>query len=149
MLEYVPSVFARHALAAREKVVTADGLNIHINEHGYRGRRFSAAKPTGTVRVMVYGGSSVFDADSPEPDDWPHRAERLLRESGYHGVEVINAGIPGHASFDAVGRLFAEGHTFAPDYVVLYSGWNDIKQFGTSESLLRSLAPMSAEHDPR
>ena len=40
-------------------------------------------------------------------------------------VEVINAGIPGFASAEAVGTFFSEGHRFAPDYVVLYDEWNE------------------------
>jgi lysophospholipase L1-like esterase len=56
-------------------------------------------------------------------------------------VQVINAGIPGHASFEAVGRLFAEGHLFDPDYVLLYAEWNDIKDYRQTEPLLRLHRP--------
>jgi len=92
----------------------------------------------------------VFDIKSTEPDDWPHRIERILNENGFPQVEVVNAGIPGHASFDSFGRLWSEGHVFSPDYVVFCNAWNDIKkQFHFSEPLLRQFAPYVEDGDPR
>ena len=90
----------------------------------------------------------MFDVTSIERD-WPHRVERILREAGHPEVEVINAGIPGHASFDSFGRLFAEGHVLDPDYVVLYNAWNDIKYFRWTDPLLRSMRPFVDSMDPR
>jgi hypothetical protein len=80
----------------------------------------------------------VFDGNAKDPSenetrDWPHLIERFLRDEGYK-VEVINAGIPGHASFDALGRLYSQLWIYQPDYVLLYNIWNDIKYF-------RSLGP--------
>ena len=124
-LQYVPSLFSRHVFAQRELIATGwTDVKWHINERGYRGHNFAVAKPKGTIRIIFYGGSAVFDPGSPEGKDWPHRVEDILRQSGFPNVEVINAGIPGHASFDSFGRFFAEGHAFDPDYVVLYNAWN-------------------------
>ncbi|MBN2494621.1 MAG: SGNH/GDSL hydrolase family protein [Deltaproteobacteria bacterium] len=149
-LRYEPAVFARHVLA-REKVEAHgwNGARWQINELGYRGRAFRPDKQAGTYRIVFYGGSSVFDSFASGKDDWPHRVERWLRAHGRESVEVINAGVPGHASFDALGRLFAEGHRFEPDCVVLYAAWNDIKTFRSSEPLLRQIAPWSEGLDPR
>jgi lysophospholipase L1-like esterase len=66
--------------------------------------------------------------------------ESLLRSRGFPEVEVINAGIPNHASWDAVGRLLGEGHLFQPDYILLYAAWNDIKYFRGTKPLLRAYA---------
>jgi hypothetical protein len=142
--------FARHALAREEFVWylnRKEGIRgAVINDKGYRGPAFPAHKAEGTVRIMIYGGSAVFDMKAPENKDWPRQVEGLLRERGYP-VEVINAGVPGHASSDSVGRLFAEGHLFEPDVVVLYNAWNDIRTFRSDEPLLRQ-APES-RFDPR
>ena len=96
----------------------------------------------------VYGGSSVFDIAAPEEKDWPHQVQGLLREKGFSQVEVINAGIPGHATLDCLGRFLTEGHLFQPDYVVLYSSWNDVKFFGETKPLLRVLTPFDQKADP-
>jgi hypothetical protein len=145
-LQYAPALFARHVFPRKEQRTydTGDistGIEFYVNEKGYRGRDFPAAKPDGVIRIIVYGGSAAFDINLPEGRDWPHRVEAILRESGYPQVEVINAGIPGHASFDAFGRLFSEGHTFSPDYVISYNEWNDIKYFRSNQPLLREFKP--------
>jgi hypothetical protein len=150
-LEYEPAVFARHVLAREEKTITdwsGDEFHCRINPHGYRGADFDFAKAPGTIRIVFYGGSSVFDIKSYD-NDWPHRVEGALEDLGFPQVEVINAGVPTHATFDAFGRFFAEGHLLDPDYVVLYDAWNDIKLFRSTEPLLRSVRPYDDRFDPR
>lgn len=149
---YVPSVFSSYELERKEKRVSSgpDWGNVpwRISARGHRGPDFAVPKAPGTIRILCYGGSSVFDMAQPEGEDWPRRVERLLRESGFPAAEVINAGVPGHASHDAVGRLFAEGHLFEPDVAVYYGTWNDIKRFDAGGSLLDDLRPY-ARADPR
>lgn len=150
-LQYDPAVFSRHVFTRKELTITNwEGREIlyHINEQGYRGRDFEFTKPPGTTRIIFYGGSAVFDLNSYD-DDWPHRVEAILKNSGFPRVEVINAGTPHHASFDSFGKLFAEGHLLDPDYVVFYNAWNDIKTFRSTEPLLRSLRPYDGKLDPR
>jgi hypothetical protein len=148
--DYQPAVFARHVIRpAAERVVINGEERFVINSHGYRGHEFSTHKQPGTTRIMVYGGSSVFDAESKGEDDWPHRVERLLKTGGFDNVEVINAGIPGYSSAEAVSTFFAEGHLFEPDYVLLSDEWNDLKTFRSSNSLLRDFAREDVPDDPR
>ena len=85
------------------------------------------------LRIIIYGGSAV----SRTEEDWPHRVENILKESGMKNVEIINACAPGHSSLDSFGKLFAEGHLFRPDYIIFYHAWNDIKYFGIERSILR------------
>jgi lysophospholipase L1-like esterase len=146
-LEYESTLFARHAFPQRERIV-APGPDAaggsHINARGTRGPDFAAARPAGGVRVLVLGGSAAFDPAAPEGEDWPRQLESRLRAQGLTGVEVINAGTPGHASLDSLGRLATELWMFEPDVVVLYHGWNDLKLFAElspERSLLRRLRP--------
>jgi len=151
-LQYSPALFARHVFPQKEVRAYAEWANspeLHINDMGYRGHSFSATKPDGVVRIIIYGGSAVFDPYAPEGGDWPHRVETILKQNGLPQVEVINAGIPGHASFDCLGRLFAEGHDFSPDYLVFSNAWNDIKTFRSGQPLLRQLRPYQDQEDPR
>lgn len=148
--DYQPAVFARYVIQQKAKSVIVNGEEqFRINSHGYRGRDFTINKPEGVIRIMFYGGSSVFDAESPNDDDWPHHVERVLKADGFSHVESINAGIPGYSSGEAVGTLFAEGHLFSPDYVLLYDEWNDIKLFSSTTSLLREFTRSEASDDPR
>ena len=146
-LQYESSIFTRHVFPLKEQRITSEGY--FINSKGYRGNDFSEKKDNGILRVIVYGGSSVFDQNVPETKDWPHRIEQFLEKSGMTNIEVINAGIPGHASFDSVARLFSEGHSFEPDYVVLYNAWNDLKYFSSEVTLLRLARPWPWARDPR
>jgi len=146
-LRYSPSLFSRHVFPRRKQNIK-NGRFI-INSKGYRGHDFSREKPAGTIRIMIYGGSAVFGRYLSNRKDWPHRIEVKLKKMGITNVQVINAGIPGHASFDSLGRLFAEGHIFEPDYVILYNAWNDIKYFSYDDPLLRTFKPYVDSRDPR
>jgi lysophospholipase L1-like esterase len=150
-LLYTSSLFARHVFPRTEHVVIGKKgkPKYYINPLGYRGEPFSVQKPPQVVRIMVYGGSAAFDGGAPMGKDWPHLAESRLRNSGFPNVEVINAGIPGLASSDSVGRLLTEGHTFHPDYVLLYAAWNDIKEFQETEPLLRRNLPVCPVNEPK
>jgi len=141
-LRYAESAFSRHALvAAPLEVDLSRDLHYRINDKGYRGKDFDWQKPTGTLRVLVYGGSSVFDIYQNEGEDWPARVERQLAERGIP-AQVINAGVPGHTCLDSVGLLLAEGHRLHPDYVLLSHGWNDLKYFRDPTPVLRQIRPL-------
>lgn len=154
-LEYKASVFARHVFPQRVQDVDHRGWLVdnqprhyRINGRGYRGPDFAVPKPQGTVRVIIYGGSHVFDPGASNGEDWPNRIQQAFLADGQPQVEVINAGIPGHASFDSTGRLFAEGHHFTPDYVVLNNAWNDIKRLYSHHYLLRDVQPHDVHANP-
>jgi hypothetical protein len=140
-LQYTPSPLSKPIFPAR--ALEAKGWKpavYKINSLGYRGREFSPDKPGETIRIMIYGGSAVFDLAAGEGQHWPALVEQELHQQGFTNVEVINAGIPNHASWDAVGRVLGEGHRFDPDYLLLYAAWNDIKYFRSDASLLRDYA---------
>ena len=136
-LEYLP---ADPVAIFPDKVQDLRGASHHdkfyINSKGYRGREFDFKKPPGTTRIVFYGGSTVFDVNVNEPDDWPHRVEALLRQKGLSKIEAINAGIPGLNSLNAVQYLLTEGFWLQPDYVVLSCTWNDMKYFSYTKPLL-------------
>lgn len=142
-LEYRPANLARHVLAPGPRTVRQGDLVQRISERGYRGDPFTLEKPEGVVRIAVLGGSAAFDIYAGEGRDWPARAEAELRSRGLN-VEVLNLGVPGHASWDAAGRLLGEAWMFEPDYVLLYNCWNDLKYFswlGPDSTLLRTRVP--------
>jgi len=155
-IEYEDAIFARSAIIQKKKDVvpfkpdrTLSSIRYHINSQGYRGREFTVEKPDSVTRIIVYGGSQVFGTAANEPNDWPHLMEAYLKSKGYNTVEVINAGVPGHASFDSVGRLFSEGHRYSPDIVILDNAWNDIKYFKEKKPLFRVFKPAKPWLDPR
>lgn len=116
-VQYDPAIFARYVFKQEARTVehifgSKKGVVWEINQQGYRGHNFETKKPDGVIRIVVYGGSAVFDMMVSEGKDWPHQVERKLRESGFPNVEIINAGIMGHTALESVGRLFTEGFVF-------------------------------------
>jgi len=164
-LPLVPAVYARHLLQQLDRIVevsgekawgvvgnnAATGQVYFINRYGYRGPSFQLPKPTGLKRIVVLGGSTVFDRDALEGKDWPHLVQTILKEKGDANVEVINAGIPGQTTADILGQLFAEIWLWEPDYVLVYEAWNDIKYFGDlsyEKPLIRLIPPLNPDADP-
>jgi len=145
-IQYVPAVYARSMLSPVDRLIELDRgkalgtkstdepsrRRIFISANGYRGRSFSVRKPAGITRIIIVGGSAVFDqnvfdSDSDRENSWPDLVEKRLADGGLKNVEVINAGIPGHSSADSLGRLYSQLWMYEPDILLVYQGWNDIK----------------------
>ncbi len=149
-IQYEPSLFARYVFPLKDQSFDHhNNVKIYINDKGHRGKEFTEKKSKGVTRIIIFGGSAVFDPKVPGEKDWPHRVENIFKNKGVNNVEVINAGIPGHASWDSFGRLFAEDHIYCPDYVILCNAWNDIKGFSSKVNLLRSRKQSVNRVDPR
>lgn len=157
-LQYRPSTFTRHLLEPDQEIdldaawgvrhgEQGSGRTYRINAMGFRGAPFSAEKPPGTCRLVVVGGSAVFDLGATEGQDWPHLVQARLHQAGHSEVEVINAGVPGHASSDAVGKIYGQLWLYQPDAILFYNAWNDIKSF-TELSRHNPLAWQIQPHDP-
>ena len=100
---------------------------INVNELGFRGESIEQAKLAGTVRIFVLGGSSVFGAWMPTDDQtWPAVLQTKLRDR-FPGerIEVINGGVPGATTADAITRLAFASSEFEPDIAILYESLND------------------------
>jgi len=161
-LKYKPSIFSRHLFRVNQEVYLGTGWDrrggqhdsgrlVRINSHGFRGDEFPLEKPTESQRVIVIGGSAVFDIHASHGNDWPHLTQQDLRESGWANAEIINAGIPAHATFDALGRLYSSLWLLSPDYIVLNNAWNDIKYFtrlSPEQPLSEIYSPYMENSDP-
>ncbi len=138
---YVASPHARSALPKRERTVRPNATTSwRLNALGYRGTPLAPGKDSKRTRLVVMGGSAAFDLGASDPHDWPHELGRLLNEAG-HPVDVINAALPGHTVTDSLGRLRANAAQWAPDIVLLYHGWNDIKELPLAATPTVSFSP--------
>ena len=103
------------------------GLNRH-NSLGYRGAEIAVPKPEGVFRIVALGGSTTYGQGI---EDWrlayPAQLERILREDyGYAGVEVVNAGVHGYASWDSLANFAFRVLDLEPDLIIVYHGINDL-----------------------
>ncbi|MBN1878599.1 hypothetical protein JW823_00635 [bacterium] len=102
-----------------------------INELGFRGPLPDVEKPSGVIRVLCLGDSGTFGWAMNDDETYPVHLEMLLNEwaethsSGIR-FEVINAGINGYSTFQAIEQYKVLEHRLQPDIVTLAAGRNDL-----------------------
>jgi lysophospholipase L1-like esterase len=125
----MPFLYYRHERLRHALVRDHDYYQwVHVNKHGFRGADVEIKKPPGLFRIIVVGGSTVFDTGVTRDDRaWPARMERWLEcLAPGTDVQVINAGVPGYVMMDNLIRLQAELYEFQPDLLILYQAHNDL-----------------------
>ena len=86
-------------------------------------------KKSGTLRVLVLGGSSTFNFGARNGRTWSVRLASFLGRRLGIEVEVMNAGTPGYTTYQSSMRLKEQLIEFNPDIVIVYHLWNDMKTF--------------------
>jgi lysophospholipase L1-like esterase len=121
---------------------------VEMNGRGYRSEADFAPRPEGVTRIVILGGSQVWDLYADNNQDWPHLVGVNLNANGHPDVEVINAGVPGYNSSQSLALLQFEIWLFEPDFVVVDHCWNDIKYFNRIDDG-RSLITRSSRPENR
>ena len=99
----------------------------HHDERGFRGEPFPDRKPPGEYRIVCMGGSTTYTTFVPEPGlAYPAQLQRALRDRGYEGVRVINAGVAGYTTYETLVSFLLRVRQLDPDLVILYHGINDV-----------------------
>jgi lysophospholipase L1-like esterase len=119
-------------------------FGLRTNALGLRGGEVEVEKPVGRTRVIAVGDSCTFGSGAATPETYPALLERRLREMRPDmRIEVVNAGVPGFSSFQALRWLETEGFALSPDVVLFATEVNDAtianagrkRQFGASRQL--------------
>ncbi len=103
---------------------------VTIDALGFRGPEVTVTKPAGVVRVVCLGDSTTFGIWLDRPGviraDAPYPAEiaRLAHADGLR-VEVINGGVLGQSSSEALVELLTQVVPLHPDVVTVRLGNND------------------------
>jgi len=100
-----------------------------INGQGFRNLEdVFTPKPEGSRRIITYGGSTTFCFNVPTDQSWPLRLQELLRsQPGHERDQVLNGGVVNWSLGHALVRAEREIPRFKPDYVFVYSGFNEWK----------------------
>lgn len=127
------------------------GAPVSINSLGLRDREYSAAKPAGTVRVLMLGDSLTFGWGVRIEDTPAKMLERKLNQgSATPRFEVINAGVGNYNTVQEVTYFLNKGQNLAPDVVLLNYFINDAeptplkKQSMLAEHSYAAVAGLSA-----
>ena len=96
------------------------------NEYGFRGAPFSVAKPTGTIRIVLMGASTIYGVVDESQTSAVQLAKRLQDSASSVPVEVLNGGLAGWTSFETARHLEHRVVALAPDLVIVMDGRNEI-----------------------
>jgi lysophospholipase L1-like esterase len=101
----------------------APGSLIQLNEHGFRGRSFTVAKPPGTYRIAAIGDSFTFGNGLSAGQRYTDLIDGWLPGE----FEVLNFGVPGNNTPQHLDVLRSRVLPAHPDFVLLQWFVNDIE----------------------
>ena len=118
-------------LSFLKQITVSDKQSNHfINSDGFRGPEISEDKPSNTFRVFVVGGSTAYGAGVNDANTIPSLLQKKLDEKNYtQTIEVINAGSNSFRSVEEIKMIKEKLLNFAPDLIIAYDGYNDIKSY--------------------
>jgi len=77
------------------------------------------------IRIAVLGGSTTFGTKVDDRDSWPSLLQAKLGKN----FCVINYGVPGYSTAEAIIQMALVVPEAEPHIVVFYQGWNDIRNY--------------------
>lgn len=93
---------------------------VKFNSRGLRGPEVDYRKPENTFRILVLGDSFTAALQVPEAETFPRLLENQLRQRfPQTNIEVINAGVVGYGTDNALAYFVNEGYKYQPDLVLL------------------------------
>jgi lysophospholipase L1-like esterase len=97
------------------------------NKQGFRNEQdFTYEKPAGTIRVISLGDSHTQGYEVYQDETFSAVIERFLQTRGFQ-TEVMNAGVSGFSTAEALAFLENEGIKYNPDVIVLGFYANDFQ----------------------
>jgi lysophospholipase L1-like esterase len=119
-----PELFWKLAPAQGVETPIAPG-GLRVNSLGLRGPEWPRSAGPGVIRIVTLGDSCTFGWSVPEAGAYPMVLEKLLRGRGLN-VEVIDGGVPGYTSLQALRLLRRDLVPLGPRVVTLCFGWNEL-----------------------
>jgi lysophospholipase L1-like esterase len=109
-----------------------------FNDMGCRDREYPLKRAPGTWRILALGDSYAMGVGVHARDVFTARLERLLndrRAPGSPTYEVINCGVSGYSTEDALILYQRHAARYHPDVVLLTMVWNDDRSFSDEVGL--------------
>ena len=101
------------ALRPRSRYEGRNGETITVNDRGYRGAVHPDTPALGATRVVMLGDSITFGTGVGDTDTFSHHLDALPK------LEVVNLGVDGYGTDQALIRLEREGLAYHPHVVIL------------------------------
>ena len=105
------------------------GAQVTINSKGLRGPEISYSRNASRPRLLYLGDSVTIGYGLAKYDEaYPFRIEALLEREFRQGVETVNAGVNGYATWQQYLFLEREGLRYQPDVVIVGFVLNDVTE---------------------
>ena len=101
---------------------------ISTNEDGFR-ITSNKINSNGKINIVCMGGSTTFGVGVPDEDSWPF----ILQSKLGTDYKVYNLGVPGYSTMEAMIQLVSIVPELKPDIIIIYEGWNDIRNYHIDE----------------
>lgn len=129
-----PEVFELHPYLVgrfKKNVSATDAkTNERISATKYHTRSTGAPEDDSElIRVAILGGSTTFGTGVTDADSWP----AILQSKLGKGYSVINYGMPGYTTVEAIIQTALIVPERRPQFVIFYEGWNDIHNYHVPE----------------
>jgi lysophospholipase L1-like esterase len=86
--------------------------------------QFPEMKPDGVTRIVTLGDSCTAYCLGTS-DSYPSLMGEIANQKEGRNVEILNAGVGSHSSFQGLQRLKHSALKYHPDVVTIFYGWND------------------------
>ena len=127
-VEYDPSLGWRHKRNFSSEFANDEThTTLQFNANGWRGPLRPYNKPPGVTRIVVLGGSFVDGYSVPTEE----RLTEVMEANLGPKYEVINFGVVGYGTDQALLLLEQEGLRYQPDLIVLAFSYNDVWRNGS------------------
>jgi len=101
-----------------------DSDDVRVNLHGFRGQELENKS---TFRIVCVGGTDTFGPPG-EKNTYPYALQTALcRMNPDRPVEVVNAGVSGHSTYNMLFRI-DRILRLRPDFIVMLAGPEDLYQ---------------------
>lgn len=121
LFEYHPYQVGR---MQKNVVVEFNGITMSSTDYHTR-TTGSPENDDDCIRIAARGGSTTFGTKVTDSDSWPAQLQTKLGD----GYSVRNYGGPGFSTAEAIVQLAMTVPEWKPHYVIVYQGWNDIRNY--------------------
>lgn len=106
----------------------ANGTVARSNSLGFRGPEIERTKPDGVIRIVLLGGSTTHGWSVADHETISAHMQAMLDSlAPGRRFEVVNAALDGYDSYQLLERLRIDVLPLRPDFVVINSGINDVR----------------------
>lgn len=105
------------------------GVEVHVNERGFRGPVVPFERSPGSRRIVYLGDSVTFGYRVARwQDTWPYQIGTLLTARDSIPTEIVNLAVEGYSQWQERLVLEREGFRYQPDLVVVGFVLNDVTE---------------------